>query len=591
MRIAIYARYSSDLQTDASIEDQIRLCQELASKEKWAVVNRYTDHGISGASLMRPGIQALMQDASGGKFDLVVAEALDRLSRDQADIATIKKRLQFAGINIHTLAEGEITELHIGLKGTMNALFLKDLALKTRRGISGRIEKGKSGGGLPYGYDAVVQFDSQGERIRGDRTINDGEAAIVRRIFEEFAAGKSPKAIAVQLNREGIPSPGSKSKSAKGRGGWGQSTINGNRRRGTGILNNDLYIGVLVWNRQRFIKDPETGKRVPRFNPESQWIRKEVPELRIIDQELWDKTKARQKVLDAKGEFHKKQRPKKLFSNLLKCGCCGGGFSKVSQNHYGCSTARNKGTCTNMRVIRQDELEQAVLNALQNHLMDPQTLDIFCDEYRRYTNELRMGRNAAIRVRQEEFQNCLRERERLVQSIKDGVPAALIKDDLIRVAARQEEIQKFLENTEEAPVLIHPRMADRYKQEVGALRLALNDESHRAEAAELLRSLVEKIVLTPKEGEKKLAIDLYGDLAGILSIATNRASTTVQSGAALQAQARLVAQAQSQFNQLNLHVQDKLVAGARSELGLLMEQNQQDKLVAGVGFEPTTFGL
>jgi len=412
MRIAIYARYSSDLQTDASIEDQIRLCQELASKEKWAVVNRYTDHGISGASLMRPGIQALMQDASGGKFDLVVAEALDRLSRDQADIATIKKRLQFAGINIHTLAEGEITELHIGLKGTMNALFLKDLALKTRRGISGRIEKGKSGGGLPYGYDAVVQFDSQGERIRGDRTINDGEAAIVRRIFEEFAAGKSPKAIAVQLNREGIPSPGSKSKSAKGRGGWGQSTINGNRRRGTGILNNDLYIGVLVWNRQRFIKDPETGKRVPRFNPESQWIRKEVPELRIIDQELWDKTKARQKVLDAKGEFHKKQRPKKLFSNLLKCGCCGGGFSKVSQNHYGCSTARNKGTCTNMRVIRQDELEQAVLNALQNHLMDPQTLDIFCDEYRRYTNELRMGRNAAIRVRQEEFQNCLRERER-----------------------------------------------------------------------------------------------------------------------------------------------------------------------------------
>jgi DNA invertase Pin-like site-specific DNA recombinase len=116
---AIYARYSSDLQREASIEDQIRICRERAVKEGWAVYKQYSDHGISGASLMRPGIQKLLQDAVQGRFRIVVTESLDRLSRDQEDIAHIFKRISFAGGRIVTLSEGEINELHIGLKGTM----------------------------------------------------------------------------------------------------------------------------------------------------------------------------------------------------------------------------------------------------------------------------------------------------------------------------------------------------------------------------------------------------------------------------------------------------------------------------------------
>lgn len=81
-----------------------------------------------------------MQDAVAGKFEIILAEAMDRLSRDQADIAAVFKRLRFAGVAIVTLSEGEIGDLHIGLKGTMNALFLKDLADKTRRGLRGRVE-------------------------------------------------------------------------------------------------------------------------------------------------------------------------------------------------------------------------------------------------------------------------------------------------------------------------------------------------------------------------------------------------------------------------------------------------------------------
>lgn len=212
--------------------------------------------------MMRPGIQMLMQDAQAGKFDIIVAEALDRISRDQEDIAGIFKRLQFAGVEIVTLSEGEISNLHIGLKGTMNALFLKDLADKTRRGLRGRIEAGKSGGGLTYGYDVVRKLNERGEPDNGERSINKEQARIVERIFKEYVAGNSPRAIATRLNKEGVAGPSGK--------GWGASTIYGNRQRGTGILNNELYIGRLVWNRLRYIKDPDTGRRVSRLNPEEE---------------------------------------------------------------------------------------------------------------------------------------------------------------------------------------------------------------------------------------------------------------------------------------------------------------------------------
>ena len=205
-KVALYARYSTDNQSVESIEDQFRICREHADRERWQVIDTYYDAAISGASvILRPGVQSLLQDAQRSKFDIVLAEALDRVSRDQADVATLFKHLRFAGVQIVTLAEGEISELHVGLKGTMNALFLKDLAAKTHRGLRGRVEKGKAGDGLCYGYDVVKRTDSEGEPVRGERKINEAEAAIVRRILRECAMGKSPRAIASDLNRDGIP--------------------------------------------------------------------------------------------------------------------------------------------------------------------------------------------------------------------------------------------------------------------------------------------------------------------------------------------------------------------------------------------------
>ena len=182
-RVAIYARYSSEAQSATSIDDQLRLCKERLAREGWELVQVYRDAALSGASTMRPGYQALLEGAREAAFDVLLAEALDRLSHDQEDVAALFKRLRFAGIRLVTLAEGEISELHVGLKGTMNALFLKDLADKTRRGLRGRIAAGRSAGGNAYGYRVVVPGALKGDRARGQQVIDPEEAAVVRRIF------------------------------------------------------------------------------------------------------------------------------------------------------------------------------------------------------------------------------------------------------------------------------------------------------------------------------------------------------------------------------------------------------------------------
>ena len=333
------------------------------------------------------------------------------------------------------------------------------------------------------------------------------------RIFKDYVAGKSPKAIAHQLNKEGFDGPSGR--------GWGASTLYGNRERGTGILNNELYIGQLVWNRLRYIKDPDTGKRVSRLNPEDQWIRKDVPELRIIDQELWEQVKAKQGLYSKKDRpLNATRRPRNLFSFLLKCGCCGGGFSKMSQTHYGCSTARNKGTCDNRLGMHQEVLEHSILSSLQAHLMNPELCKVFCEEYTRHLNELRKQHNTTLARHKAELARLIKNKDRIIKAVVEGYNTPDMKDELNQNAARRAELEKILEGAEDSPVRIHPHMANRYHKEVRALVDSLNTPEHRQEAASLLRSLIEKIVLTPKADKSSLQVDLYGDLAGILSVAT-----------------------------------------------------------------------
>jgi site-specific DNA recombinase len=544
MRAAFYARYSSDNQRDASIEDQVRQCRARIDEEEWQRGEVYSDHAISGATTLRPGYQKMLEDARSGRFEVLVAEALDRLSRDQENIAGLFKQLSFAGVRLITLSEGEIGELHVGLKGTMNALFLKDLAQKTRRGLEGRIRHGKAGGGLCFGYDIVHSVDPAGEPVRGERRINQIEAFIVRRIFEEFAKGRSPRAIAGALNKEKIPGPAGRT--------WGPSTIYGNWRRGTGILNNELYIGRLVWNRQQFIKDPNTGRRQARLNPETKWIVESVPQLRIVDDHLWKLVKERQResrsrvMTEDKGiRSERARRPRYLLSGLLRCGACGGGYSKISQSHYGCSTARNKGTCRNLLTLRRDELEAKVLNGLRHRLMRPEMVRLFIEEFHREVNRQASEQDLRHDRTKRDLEKTEREIRRLIEAIKAGVPGDIIKGEMTTLETRRSDLLGQLETAPPPAPRLHPSIAEIYRQKIVNLGKALNDERTRTEAAECIRELIEEIRLVPEKG--KLRIELFGKLAALI----NLANKNPRSGGT----------------------------------------GVQVTLVAGVGFEPTTFRL
>ena len=549
MKAALYARYSSDNQRDASIEDQLRICRARAEREGWTIIDSYTDRAISGASLLRPAVQELISDALKGRFDVILAESLDRLSRDQEDIAGLYKRMRFAGVSIVTLSEGEVSELHIGLKGTMGALFLKDLADKTRRGLRGRVEKGRSGGGLCYGYDVIRTTDPDD---RGEREINPAEANVVRRIFRVYLSGQSSRTIAMTLNREGISGPQGKE--------WGPSTIHGNPKRGTGILNNELYIGRLVWNRLRYMKDPDTGKRVSRPNPESEWVVQEVPDLRIVDQDLWDAVKKRQKSLSfdtsppGSNPMNDRRRPKHLFAGLIKCGCCGGGYSLISKDLLGCAASRNKGTCDNRLNIRRDALEASILNGLRKHLMSPELFNEFCAEFTREVNRLRIERGADLAGWRSELEKVDRELDKMVDAILQGFPPDKLKDKAEKLEARKAELSELLANADEPPPLLHPNMARMYQDRIAKLCENLQSEEDRGAAVDVLRSLVDEISLVPENGE--LSIVLRGDLGAILRFAAGKQNPDFLSEA---------------------EALDNLLS--------------QKSLVAGVGFEPTTFRL
>src|SRR5262249_54365460 len=144
----------------------------------------------------------------------------------------------------------------------------------------------KSGGGRCFGFYVVGGVNANGEPLTGESTINEAQAEGVREIYRRFAAGEGARAIARALNAPAVPGPYCRPS--------GDTTIPGHAKKGAGIPNNPTYVGRPAGGRQRFIKAPPTGRRVARLNPAGSALVIEVPQLRIIDDELWDAVKHRQ---------------------------------------------------------------------------------------------------------------------------------------------------------------------------------------------------------------------------------------------------------------------------------------------------------
>lgn len=481
MRVIIYARYSSDQQRAASIADQFRSCREYAAARGWTVIEEMSDAAMSGSTMFRPGVQALLRAVKDGRCDLVLCEGVDRLSRDLADTAALFKQLRYARVTLHTLLEGVVSSMHVGLKGTMNEMYLAELGVRTHRGQKGNVLQGKVAGGNSYGYRTIPG------RL-GERDIDQAQAAIVRRIFTEYVDGVSPKRIARALNREGVAGP---------RGGaWSPSTLHGQPRRGTGILNNELYVGRLVWDRLKWMTHPDTGRRLCRLKPREEWVSIDVPHLRILPDDLWQAAKDRQAGARMARSWNDQRRPRHLFSGLTKCATCSGGFTIFNHDNLFCFNARERGTCSNLRRIKRPELEARVLTAMRERLMNPAAYAEFREGFNEEMAQLRRLHVEHRSSHQQELQRVDRRIREIVAAVSDGFRSDALREELSTLESRKAVLVAEVQPPASV-TLPSANLAQVFRATVAALTERLSEGAAGEGVGQRLRSFIDRIVIPP----------------------------------------------------------------------------------------------
>ncbi len=455
------------MQRPASIEDQVRRCQAEIARRNWQEAVVFSDSEIPGTvSQGRSGYQQLRKAAKAKEFDVVVVDEFSRLSRDPEEQAGLRERLKFWGVHlraldgIDTVASPESAASMMLVNALMSEGELERNAHRTHRGLEGRVLAGHHAGGAPFGYRTrPVHTDKPGDPpgtgpvIGYEYLIHDGEAELIRRVFRLYAEGMSTRQIASTLNAEGVPPPGARWRNRTGvaKRTWSHGAIAGSPTKGIGILNNEKYMGRIVWNRSTWPRDPERdGKQVRRELPSDQWVIHDVLELRIVPQELWEAVKARQRQRSRRrARGSSVPRVPRLLSGLLTCGKCGSRFILRGARTYGCATRQNRGrvVCDCMASVNAEEAEQAILDMLE---------PLFCNEtvLAKLETEVRKRLAAARRQRSQQknaegkLKSQLAEVEaqigRLVEWIAKGKLVEDLERQMLAAEARRDYLRREL---------------------------------------------------------------------------------------------------------------------------------------------------
>lgn len=520
-RIALYGRHSTAMQTASSSTDQTASCMKLVDYLGGTVVTTYHDPEQSGYRRDRPGLRKLLRDIEQGNVDLVVCEALDRLARDAEDVAWLGKKLAFHRIELHTVSEGHVDEIKFAVAGLLGAIFLKHLIDKTVRGMEAAVLAGRFAGGRAYGYKRVIRFDDRGELVRGLLEIDEEQAVIVQRIFTEFAAGASSIQIATRLNADGVLAPQG--------GQWNASTIRGDPKKATGILNNALYIGRLVWGRRQWRRNPDSEKRERRYRmrDESEWIEVTVPNLRIVADDRWSAVQAEiDKRLrpNATVPVGRQNRRKHLLSGLIRCSCCGSNYTISGKDYYRCAGQKERGTCTNTMSVRKEPLETATLAVLQHDLLTDDHARLFADEFQREMVRLAKATASQDQSTIERLAIVTREIDNLAANMLVGVASPtlrkLLADREAEKATLEAKLSAPVSALPSAAILPHPDLRGLFEGKIARLRDALDDEAVRGEAAEILATLIESVTIYP-DGTSGPEAEVVAKVADLLAWATN----------------------------------------------------------------------
>ena len=536
IRCAVLTRYSSDLQNPASSEDQIRNCRA-GVKDGMVVLDEFIrcDEELTGRTMMgREGLADLMRLAQQRPrpFDCILIDDTSRLGRNLPDVLRICDTFMLYGVFIYFVSDRldsrdeSFRIVHL-VKGYGDERYSKDLAKKIHRGQEGRIRKGYTAGGSYFGYKNKYLRDpnlkgTHGEaRVIGvEQEIVPEQAAAVVRIMEMRAAGFSFSKIAKTLNAEGVPAP---RRIYKGRiqDYWVPSSIKE-------ITKNELYHGVRLWNRTQKVLNPSDGTKIMRTKPQSEWVRVEVPELRIVSEELWEQVQqVNQRTKDKyygrrQGGFNRSEASRTyLFSGLMTCGLCGGKFNVIIGGHpskvrYGCRNHRFRNTCTNKVTIRRNRLEPQLIAAISKNLLDARL------EQQR-VQDFSAQLKAAIEVEEKlaaeagsqapklktERTDLDKQASHLVDAIRQHGCSPYLSAELTKVESRMAEIDRLLtaKPTSKPTTFTDEQIAEFLRQECQNFcdALAGDAEFARREIQKRIRSLV----LTP-DGQ---VLDVSGDVA------------------------------------------------------------------------------
>jgi site-specific DNA recombinase len=512
---AIYARYSSDLQRPTSIEDQIRICREYANSRGFEILNEhiYIDEALCGVGGERPGLCRLLAAALSfpRPFDIILIDDSSRLSRNTANTLGMFEKLNFAGVRLIAISQGidsnhEQAQVLVTVHGMVDSLYVQELAKKTHRGLDGSLLRGRHTGGRIFGYDNVALPENQGVVL----AINQTEAAVVRRIFQMSAKGISLKKIATTLNEEHLPTP-----RPQARNGWATWCHTAIRE----MLYRELYAGTIIWNRSKFVRVPGTNRRVRRMRPQSEWRIVQREDLRIIDQDLWEQVKRRLNAF--KELYHSRLQPgllprsettKFLFSGLLKCGRCGGnlaivaGGRKDQYRKYGCSQHWYRGACSNNLLERQEWLEKRLLADLQAEVLRPEAVDYtiaqFGEQLKVALGKL-SGELSDMRDRKQKVEVELR---RLTETAAQTGPSAFLVQ---AINQREQELRQITDKLlASGPESVDARLGEIRLFVANRLRdiRQLLSNTEFADSTEIraeLRKHVSEIRLTPHEGHPR----------------------------------------------------------------------------------------
>ncbi|MBK5280535.1 MAG: recombinase family protein [Nitrospiraceae bacterium] len=359
----------------------------------------------------------------------------------------------------------------------------------------------------------------------------------MRWIFSHYAEGWSPHKIVTELNRQQVPAPGAHYKRKKFIGTtptWSAGSLQGDASIGTGLLNNPLYLGRIVWNRSVREKDPDTGVRAKVMRDEREWVKTEAPHLRIIDENLWKRVTARRAgvsrgVYDLR-QVHSRARstgrnPKYLFSGLLVCGLCGGKFVVCSHSDYCCSTWRTRGEteCANAIKVPRTLVESALVAAIQQDLFTPEGLDVFKHEIIRLLASQRRTRRPDVAKATARVQEIERELAAIITAIKAGVFSTSTKAELDRLEAEQATLTQTIKGKNklyEKVVAFLPNMEQRFKAMIDDLITVTQPEVDKARR--ILQELVGgSIRLHPSSdgADRFLTAEVTGDYSGLLKLA------------------------------------------------------------------------